>query len=151
MSDTPAPPGAVVLLHHYVRDMSFEHPDAPYSFKDAHEAKPLVDVQVTYRQLDAHTFETQLTITASAKREDMVVAVIELSYAGTYRLPAIPHELREVFLMVEAPRELFPFARALIGLVTMQAGIPPLLIVAPNFQDTYRRMNEDRLKSEGAI
>lgn len=142
------PPGAVELIQHYVRDLSFEHPNAPYSLLQSREAIPDVNVAVTYRQLDAISFETQLTITASAKADDTVVAVVELSYAGAYRMPAMADELRELFLMVDAPRELFPFARALVALVTMSAGIPPLMIVAPNFQDIYRRMYAKMLEEK---
>jgi preprotein translocase subunit SecB len=148
---TGAPPsGTIELIHHYVRDLSFEHPNAPHSLIRAKDAVPFIDVQITYRQIDGEHFEALLSITGSVKADDMVVAIVELSYAGIYRFSAMPAELCESFLMVEAPRELFPFARALIALVTLSAGVPPLMIVPPNFQDTYRRMNEQRLLDQKA-
>jgi len=143
-------PGAVELVHHYVRDMSFEHPNAPYSLMHAKDAVPEANVEVTYRQLDVVNFESELIITGAAKAGDTVVAVVELSYAGAYRMPDMPTELIEQFLLVDAPRELFPFARALIALITLQAGIPPLMVVAPNFQDSYRRMYAERAEKEKA-
>lgn len=142
--------GTIELIGQYVRDLSFEHPDAPHSLNYAHAATPEADVQVTFRQLDASLFEVLLTISASAKTKDVTVAVIELSYAGTYRLPPIAAELREAFLLVDAPRDLFPFARALIGLVTQAAGIPPLLISAPNFAEVYRISNENKVSAKSA-
>jgi preprotein translocase subunit SecB len=145
---TTQPPATIELLAHYVRDFSFEHPNAPYSFQNAKDAVPLADVQVSYRQLEANLFETFITITASAKAGDIVVAVVECSYAGTYRIPPVAAELREAFLMVDAPRDLFPFARALIGMVTQMAGIPPLLLQAPNFADTYRVSQQQRIAAE---
>lgn len=143
-------PGTVELVAHYVRDLSFEHPNAPHSLMTAKDAVPYADVRVSYRQIDAVAFETFITITASAKTADITVAVVELSYAGTYRLPDFEAELRERFLMVDAPRDLFPFARALIGLVTQCAGIPPLLIATPNFQESYRVLLEQKLVQQAA-
>lgn len=139
--------GPVELLAQYLRDLSFEHPDAPHSLSHAGDAVPSVEVDVTYRQIDANVFETLLSITASAKAKEMTLAIIELTYAGTYRLPPVPAEMRESFLMVEAPRDLFPFARAIIGMVTQTAGIPPLLIASPNFADVYRASREAKSKT----
>lgn len=143
-------PGTVELLAHYVRDLSFEHPNAPHSLQTSRSAVPVADVRVSYRQIDAVTFECFITISASAKAADVTVAVVELSYAGTYRVPEMMPELRERFLMVDAPRDLFPFARALIGLVTQLAGIPPLLIATPDFQESYRVSLEQSLVKQAA-
>ena len=145
---TAQPPSTIELVAQYVRDFSFEHPNAPNSIAFARDAMPTADVQVSYRQLDANTFESFITITASAKTADTVIALVECSYAGTYRVPPIYSELRESFLMVDAPRDLFPFARALIGLVTQAAGIPPLLIATPNFAESYRVSREQTLTRE---
>jgi preprotein translocase subunit SecB len=145
---TAQSPATIELVAHYVRDFSFEHPNAPYTLQNARDAVPSADVQVSYRQLDADTFETFITITASAKTGDAVVAVVECSYAGTYRIPAVIAEMREAFLMVDAPRDLFPFARALIGMVTQAAGIPPLLIATPNFADRYRISQQQTLERQ---
>jgi preprotein translocase subunit SecB len=139
--------GPIELVAQYVRDLSFEHPNAPHSIDNAHTAVPAVDIEVSYRQIDATNFESSLSITGSIKSGDEVVAVVELSYAATYRIPAMAAELRETFLMVDAARELFPFARALVGMVTQAAGIPPLYISAPNFQEAYRRICEARLQT----
>ena len=149
MTGNPAP-GTVELIAHYVRDLSFEHPNAPYSLMTPQDAVPVVDVQVSFRQIEAHIFESFITITASAKAGDVPVAVIELSYAGTYRLPDTSAEDRERFLLVDAPRDLFPFARALIGLVTQCAGIPPLLITAPGFRESYRISSQQNLIKQAA-
>jgi preprotein translocase subunit SecB len=143
---TTQPPGTIQIVAHYLRDFSFEHPNAPYSLRGAHEAVPTADVQVTYRQLEADVFEVILTITASAKAGDVVVAVIECSYAGTYRVPLMEPEMREAFLMVDAPRDLFPFVRGVIGLVTQLAGIPPLLLQGPDFTESYRVSRQQRIE-----
>jgi preprotein translocase subunit SecB len=140
------PPGTIQLVAHYLRDFSFEHPNAPYTLRDAHSAVPTADVQVTYRQLEADVFEVSLTITASAKAGDALVAVVECSYAGTYRVPLMEAEMREAFLMVDAPRDLFPFARAAIGLVTQLAGIPPLLLQGPDFSESYRMSRQQKIE-----
>jgi preprotein translocase subunit SecB len=147
MTGTPAP-STIEFLHQYVRDLSFEHPTAPHSLTSTEKVESSADIEVTYRQLDGVTFESSLKITARAKTGDTVIAVVELLYGGLYRLPGFPPEVRESFLMLDAPRDLFPFARALIVMVTQAAGIPPIVVSAPNFQETYRRMGEQRIREQ---
>jgi preprotein translocase subunit SecB len=149
MTGTSAP-STIQLLHQYVRDFSFEHPNAPHSLTSTENVSTTADVEVTYRQLDGFTFESSMKITASAKTGNAVIAVVELLYAGLYRLPELPTQIRESFLMLDAPRDLFPFARALIVMVTQAAGIPPIVVSAPNFQETYRRLGEKRIQEQQA-
>jgi preprotein translocase subunit SecB len=128
--------GTIELVSHYLKDLSCENPQAPFSVNVAGQLEPKVDVHVTFRQLNRVGFETELRVTATGSRGAEPVILIELTYAGTYLMPAIPSEFIESFLLSEAPRELFPFVRALIVLITQNSGHAPLIVHTPNFAET---------------
>jgi len=50
-----------------------------------------------------------------------------VEYAGIFTLFHVPAEYTNLFLFVEAPRILFPFARSIIAHLTQESGTMPLL------------------------
>ena len=81
-----------------------------------------------------------LSINADAKHGEDAVFVIELSYAGVVTAPAnVSQDLLQPLLMIEVPRQLFPFARAILSNATRDGGFPPLLLSPVDFQDLYRQ------------
>jgi preprotein translocase subunit SecB len=129
----------------YIKDYSFENPGAPASLAPSDE-KPDIDVNVDVgaKPLGGVNYETQLRITAQAKRGDMVLFVAELLYGATISAEHFPAERIEPLCLVEVPRVIFPFARRLIAEATREGGFAPLLIDPVNFAVLYRRKLEAR-------
>ena len=63
--------------------------------------------------------------------------LVDLSYAGLFGIRNFPEEAMSPFLLVEAPRLLFPFARQIIAESTQNAGFPPLLLDGIDFGAAY--------------
>ena len=146
-SPTPGPaqaPNAPLIMHgQYIKDFSFENPRAPQSLIEQTQPQLTLNVQVTNRQFDAKTFEVALTIEASAKTpKDEPLFMLELVYAGTVSLGEVPQEAYGPLLLIETPRLLFPFARAIIANATREAGFPPLNIAPVDFVTLYRQQLE---------
>ena len=53
--------------------------------------------------------------------------------------PGLADEHIKPVLLIEGPRLLFPFARAIIADATRDGGYPPLMINPIDFTDLYRR------------
>jgi preprotein translocase subunit SecB len=137
----PAPP--LILHGQYIKDLSFENPRAPQSLIEQTQPQLTLNVQVTNRQFDAKTYEVALTIEASAKTpKDETLFVLELVYAGTVSLGEVPKEAVGPLLLIETPRLLFPFARAVVANATREAGFPPLNIAPVDFVALYRQQLE---------
>jgi preprotein translocase subunit SecB len=137
----PAPP--LILHGQYIKDLSFENPRAPQSLIEQTQPQLTLNVQVTNRQFDAKTYEVALTIEASAKTpKDEPLFVLELVYAGTVSLGEVPKEAVGPLLLIETPRLLFPFARAVVANATREAGFPPLNIAPVDFVALYRQQLE---------
>lgn len=153
MSDTATEGGSqpaprYSIRAQYVKDFSFENPNAPQSLAPADE-KPAISVNVDAgaKPLGSTNFETQLRINAEAKRGDNVLFVVELLYATTINAENFPAERIEPLCLVEVPRVIFPFARRIIAEATREGGFAPLLIDPVNFALLFRRKMEARAKA----
>ena len=73
----------------------------------------------------------------SARSDNGVHFVIDLSYAGLFGVRNVPEEALPPFLLIEAPRLLFPFARQVIAEATANTGFPPLLLDPIDFAAAY--------------
>jgi len=158
-ADTGAAPGGgkpaaprFSIRAQYIKDYSFENPNAPASLAPSDD-KPAINVNVDVgaKPLGGVNYETQLRITAEAKRGDLTLFVVELLYGATIAAEHFPAERIEPLCLVEVPRVIFPFARRLIAEATREGGFAPLLIDPVNFSVLYRRKLEARAADkEGA-
>ena len=84
-------------------------------------------------------FEVILHVEARASAGDTVLFIVELDYAAIVEIGAIPEEHLQPLILIEVPRLLFPFARAIISNVTRDGGFPPLMISTVDFVEMFRR------------
>lgn len=134
--DQPLP--QVSILVQYTKDLSFENPNAPMSLQAGGQPKIEVNVAVNAKRAGEGVFEAELKITAKATTEDDNTSfVVELVYAGLFGLTNVPDEALEPFLIIEAPRILFPFARRIIADTTRDGGFPPLMLDPIDFGSLY--------------
>jgi preprotein translocase subunit SecB len=153
MTDAPPPPqnpqgaapqqapNAPLIMHgQYIKDLSFENPRAPQSLIEQKQPQLTLNVNVATRQFEAKTFEVTLTVEASAVTpEKEPLFVLELVYAGTVTLGEVPQDAYGPLLLIETPRLLFPFVRAIVANATREAGFPPLNIAPVDFVALYRQ------------
>ncbi|MGL6044607.1 MAG: protein-export chaperone SecB, partial [Sandaracinobacteroides sp.] len=104
-----------------------------------------INVNVNARSGGQDMYEVELKIEASARGdEDRLSFQVELLYAGLFRLVGAPPEAIEPFLIVEAPRILFPFARRVIADTVRDGGFPPLMLDPIDFGSLYLKQLESR-------
>jgi preprotein translocase subunit SecB len=127
----------VGVLAQYVKDLSFENPNAPAVYQ--WQSQPQMDVQFNIGSQPAgqDLHEVVLKIEISANATEGTAFKVDLLYAGLFALRNIPAEQLQPFLLAEAPRILFPFARRIIADATIDAGFPPLLLDPVDFAGLY--------------
>lgn len=132
--------GTFRVMTQYIKDLSFENPNAPGSLASG-LPQPAIDilVDVLPKQLGKEQFEVTLQMTAKATRGENVVFIVELMYAGIFNISGIPENSLQPLLMIEGPRFLFPFARRVISDVTRDGGFPPLALDYMDFTTIYRQ------------
>ena len=137
-----APPQLNVLAQ-YIKDLSFENPNAPRSL-GPQQGQPAINIQinVTANNLNENEFEVVLSIEGKAESQGTVMFNFELAYGGVFRILNVPQENLHPLVMIECPRLLFPFAREIIASAVRDGGFPPLMLDPVDFVGLYRQNME---------
>ncbi len=141
--ETEAAP-RVSVLSQYIRDLSFEN--VAVQKGTVLEETPDVTVQVA---LDANkraedVYEIVNKVKIESKLEDGPVFILELEYAGQFRVQNVADEQLHPFLLIECPRMIFPYLRRVIGDITRDGGYPPLNLDTIDYLALYRGEIERR-------
>lgn len=122
----------------YIKDLSFENPNAPSSLvAGGNPPKIEVNVELKAQRLQETIFETMLCITTRAIADNSTVFLVDLVYAGLFEIANVPQEHIEPLIMIDCPFVLFPFARRVIADVTRDGGFPPLMLDPIDFNALY--------------
>ena len=127
----------VSILAQYVKDLSVENPSAPQVY--SWQVQPNLDVQFNLNVQGAGegVHEVTLKFDISARSDNGVHFVVDLSYAGLFAIRNVPDEALPPFLLIEGPRLLFPFARQVISDAVSNTGFPPLMLDPIDFAAAY--------------
>ncbi|CAH0351970.1 protein-export chaperone SecB [soil metagenome] len=125
------------LITQYVKDLSFENPNAPAVYQ--WQSQPNIDVQfnIGADQVADDVHEVALKIEVKATTDDGTAFAVELVYAGLFGMRNVPEDQIQPFMLAEAPRLLFPFARRILSDAVRDGGFPPLLLDPIDFQALY--------------
>jgi len=128
----------VATIAQYIKDLSVESPSSPQVFQ-WQDITPQLDVQfrINVNAAGDDVHEVTLKIDVSARSENGTHFLVDLSYAGLFGFRNIPEEALAPFLLAEAPRLLFPFARQIIAEAIQNCGFPPLLLDPIDFGAAY--------------
>jgi len=136
--NTGAP--ALNALVQYVKDFSFENPNAPRSLGPQEKAPNIaIQVNVNARQLAPTEFEVSLSLDAAAGEGADLLFKLDVEYAGVFRLVNIPNDQVHPIVMIECPRLLFPFVRQIVANATRDGGFPPLYVDPIDFVALYQQ------------
>jgi preprotein translocase subunit SecB len=140
---TPVPNGAdtapqIGLIAQYVKDLSFENPNAPAIYQA--QIQPQFDVQMNVGATpvadDVHEVAMKIEVRAVGEN-DVTAFAVELVYAGLFGVRNVPDDQLHPFLYAEAPRLLFPFARRIVAEVVRDGNFPPMLLDPIDFGAMY--------------
>ena len=137
---------AMNILAQYVKDFSFENPNAPGSLRPRDKAPEInININVNPNALSETDFEVELKLDAKAMDGDDLLFNVELVYAGIFRFTGMPQEMLQMAVLIEAPRMLFPFARQIMADATRNGSFPPLMIDPVDFAQLFQqRMQEQQ-------
>lgn len=147
------PQSPVVIHAQYLKDMSFENPNAPEILKKA-DISPEVDIDigVDMRKLegaaDEFFYEVVLSVNASAKREGKTMFLAEIKYGATVSINGLEEKKHHPILFIEVPRMIFPFMRMILANSTQSGGFIPLQMGMVNFRAMYLQRFGDNQETE---
>ena len=127
----------VGVIMQYVKDLSFENPSAPAVYQ--WQGQPQIDVQfnIGTASVGVDMHEVSLRIEVTARANEGTAFKVDLLYAGLFAIRNLPEEQMQPFLLAEAPRILFPFARRVVADSVRDGGFPPLMLDPIDFATLY--------------
>ena len=133
------------VLAQYVKDLSFENPNAPRSLQQQQQAPQInIQINVNAKPMSTAEYEVELKIEGRAEVASTLLFAFDLLYAGVFRIQNVPQDSLHAVIMIECPRLLFPFARELIATAVRNGGFPPLMIDPVDFVSLYRQKIESQ-------
>lgn len=143
--DSPETAPALAINAQYIKDLSFEAPSTPKIFKDLQNQQPNISVHVDVKaeNIAPPAYEVILSIKAECKVAETSAFILELSYGGVFTVNVPEQHLRPV-LLIECPRLLFPFARQIIAMTTVNGGFLPLMLGPVDFAGLYQKQIQEQ-------
>jgi len=135
-------PNLPLTVHaQYIKDFSFENPNAPVTLKNKEGGAPTMDVNVNMDSTpmaDKGFFEVTLKVNVAAKRNGQTLFIAELDYGVVASIAEnVPDQHVHPLLMIEVPKMAFPFARQILCDAVIAGGYPPLLLNPVDFEGLY--------------
>ncbi len=127
----------------YVKDVSFEVPNAPKVFKETGQSEVKLNLNQRANDLGEGLHEVVLTITVTATMEEATAYLAEVSQAGIFFISGLNEQAHHAALNTICPATLFPYARAIVSTLVGEGGFPPLILQPINFDAIYgQRMQQ---------
>jgi len=139
------------VLGQFIRDMSFENVAAQKGIQG--NVAPDIQVQVNLdarkREQDENYESTiKLNIQSKSQEAQEVLFILELEYTGIFQIENVPDDQLHPFLLIECPRQIFPYVRRVVGDITRDGGYPPLNLENIDFLSLYQQEIARRAEAE---
>ena|ERR1700761_7651683 len=126
----------LALQNVYLKDCSYEAPQGPRVDGNWNPQINL-DLHTSASSLSPELREVVLTVTVSAKQNDVTIFLVEVKQAGMFLMKNLGEpEIKRAVSSV-CPSVLFPYARAAISHLVTQGGFPQFLLPPVNFDALY--------------
>ncbi|NNE05836.1 MAG: protein-export chaperone SecB [Xanthomonadales bacterium] len=134
----------------YVKDVSFELPNAPEIFQDPGQAEIKMNLSQRVNDTSENMFEVLLTVTVTAMTGEKTAYLAEVQQAGLFMISGFNEQNQHTVLNTLCPHTLFPYASRVITDLVADGGFPPLVLQPINFDQIYaQRMAEANAKASG--
>jgi preprotein translocase subunit SecB len=139
---------AIGMISQYVKDLSFESPSAPAIFQTQVQPNIEVEFGIGASQVGEEVHEVTLKIEIRSKTDEQTAFIVDLTYAGLFGVRNVPEDQLQPFMLGEAPRLLFPFARRVVADAVRDGGFPPLMLDPIDFGSLYLQQLEAKQAAE---
>ena len=137
----------------YIKDLSFESPNAPRVFIGEWQPKHELNLNTQVNRIDEITFEVILSVTVTTHLGDQTAFIVEVQQAGLVGVKGFSEQELGPLLGAYCPNLLFPYAREAISDLVSKGSFPQLLLQPVNFEVLYaqrqREMMEEMQKQTG--
>jgi len=135
----------------YVKDVSFEIPNAPQVFQDDGQVEIKLNLAQKVEALAEGVQEVVLTVTVTATLGEKTAYLVEVQQAGIFSITGLNEQSEHAAINTLCPHTLFPYVRRVITDLVADGGFPPLVLQPINFDQIYaQRMQEAQAQADTA-
>jgi len=121
----------------YVKDVSFEVPNAPQVFNEPGQPQLELNLNQKVGRVSDGLFEVVLHVTLTCKLAEKTVYLAEVQQAGLFSLANFDERTLDMMLGTYCPNVLFPYVRQTLGELVSNGGFPPFYLQPINFEALY--------------
>jgi preprotein translocase subunit SecB len=130
--------GQVRIERLYLKDSSFESPQAPEIFGNRTTPEFQLEINTRTASLGPDRIEVVLGVTLRARVEEAKTAFIaEVQYAGIFLISGFDAPTTQRILGTFCPNTLFPYIRETVDSLVTRGGFPPVHLAPINFDALY--------------
>lgn len=139
MTQPTVPEQQFALQRIYIKDLSFESPNAPHIFSQEWQPKMNLDLNNKTVKVSDNLYEVVLAITISVTNTEQAqpAFIVEVQQAGLFRAEGFEEESLKQLLGSYCPTILFPYAREAVSDLVGKGSFPQLLIAPVNFDALF--------------
>ena len=135
--DTVAQQAQFTVEKIYVKDVSFEAPNAPAVFTEQGQPQLNMNLNQKVARLEGDLFEVVLGVTLTCTLGDKTVYLAEVEQAGIFGLTGFDDRNLDMMLGTYCPNVLFPYVRQSVSDLITNGGFPPFYMQPINFEALY--------------
>ena len=148
------PQGATFTVEKlYVKDVSFEAPNAPQVFNEQGQPDLQMKLNQKVQRLSEVAFEVSLGVTLTCTLNGKTAYLAEVEQAGVFMLAGFEEHILDAMLGIQCPNILYPYATAAVSQLITSGGFPPFPLQPINFEGLYGetlRQRQAQLQGQGA-
>ena len=133
-----------VIQKIYLKDISFESPNAPEVFTNEWSPEANIELNTSSSKLDENIYEVTLTVTVTAKSKEKNAFLVEVKQTGIFTVVGGSEQELGHLLGAYCPSVLFPYAKEAVGSMVMRGGFPELNMAPINFDALYVQQLEQQ-------
>ncbi|MDX2164487.1 MAG: protein-export chaperone SecB [Gammaproteobacteria bacterium] len=121
----------------YVKDISFESPQAPKVFQETLQPSVNLNIQTSSNVLADDTHDVTVTATITAAVDGRTIFLVEIKQAGIFTIKHIPKDNMPFVLGVTCPTILFPYLREAVSDLVARGGFQHFYLSPINFEALF--------------
>ena len=128
----------------YVKDISFESPNAPAIFRKDWQPEVKLDLDTRSEKLEDNMFEVILSLTVTTTVGGETAFLCEVQQAGIFAVPELQDAQMDHMLASFCPNILFPYARETVANLLNRGTFPQLNLAPVNFDALFAQYVQQR-------
>ncbi|MWN31452.1 protein-export chaperone SecB [Gilliamella sp. Pra-s65] len=136
-NNTQQPETQFAIQRIYTKDVSFETNNVPEIFTKQWQPELNIELNSSSQTLSENVYEVALRVTLTAKQQDEVVYICEVTQAGIFSLIGFDDGQIQHCVGAYCPNILFPYAREVISSLVNKGTFPQVNLEPVNFEALF--------------